>query len=142
VPWQEEPDAAVVVRGAKAAGYWIAVVEITAESVSLAAMQPRYPAALVLGNERSGVSQEVLACADQALAIPMLGMANSLNVATAGACAAQLVRRLDHEPGGDLTWPTDDEPPQRLSRAEYRAWASAQPRGRFERHSGVVTDSA
>jgi tRNA G18 (ribose-2'-O)-methylase SpoU len=96
VPWQEEPDAAVVVRGAKAAGYWIAVVELTAESVSLAAMQPRYPAALVLGNERSGVSQEVLACADQAVAIPMLGMANSLNVATAGAIVLhELVRRAD-----------------------------------------------
>jgi tRNA G18 (ribose-2'-O)-methylase SpoU len=64
--------------------------------VSLAAMQPRYPAALVLGNERSGVSQEVLACADQAVAIPMLGMANSLNVATAGAIVLhELVRRAD-----------------------------------------------
>ena len=35
-----------------------------------------------------------------------------------------------------------DEPPQRLSRAEYRAWAVAQPRGRFERHSGVVVAMA
>ena len=64
--------------------------------VGLTAMQPRYPAALVLGNERSGVSQEVLACGDQAIAIPMLGMANSLNVATAGAIVLhELVRRLD-----------------------------------------------
>jgi tRNA G18 (ribose-2'-O)-methylase SpoU len=94
VLWQEEPDAAVVVRAAKAAGHWIAVVELTAESVSLAAMQPRYPAALVLGNERFGISEEVLACADQAVAIPMLGMANSLNVATAGAIVLhELVRQ-------------------------------------------------
>jgi Uma2 family endonuclease len=35
-----------------------------------------------------------------------------------------------------------DEPPQRLSRAEYCAWADAQPRGRFERHSGVVVAMA
>lgn len=35
-----------------------------------------------------------------------------------------------------------DEPPQRLSRAEYRAWATAQPRRRFERHSGVVVAMA
>jgi tRNA G18 (ribose-2'-O)-methylase SpoU len=96
VPWQEEPDSGVAVRAAKAAGYWIAVVELTAESVSLAAMHPRYPAALVLGNEQSGVSQEVLACADQAIAIPMLGMANSLNVATAGAIVLhELVWRCD-----------------------------------------------
>jgi tRNA G18 (ribose-2'-O)-methylase SpoU len=92
VPWQDEPEAAAVVRAAKAAGYWIAVVELTAVSVSLAVMQPRYPAALVLGNEQSGVSPEVLACADQAIAIPML--ANSLNVATAGAIVLhELVRR-------------------------------------------------
>jgi Uma2 family endonuclease len=35
-----------------------------------------------------------------------------------------------------------NEPEQRLSRAEYRAWVAAQPRGRFERHSGVVVAMA
>jgi Uma2 family endonuclease len=35
-----------------------------------------------------------------------------------------------------------DEPPQRLSRAEYHAWCAAQPRGRFERHAGVVVAMA
>ena len=96
VPWQEEPAAAGFVRAAKAAGYWITVVELTAESVRPEVMHPSYPMCLVLGNERSGVSQEVLACADQAVAIPMLGMANSLNVATAAAIVLhELVRRLD-----------------------------------------------
>jgi tRNA G18 (ribose-2'-O)-methylase SpoU len=96
VPWEEAPDAAAVVRAAKAAGYWIAAVELTAESVPVTEMQPRFPAVLILGNELSGVSQEVLAYADQAVAIPMLGMANSLNVATAGAIVLhEMVRRLD-----------------------------------------------
>ena len=95
VPWQEEPDAAAVVRAAKATGYWIAVVELTAASVSPAATRPRFPAVLVLGDEQAGVSSEVLACADQAIAIPMLGMANSLNVATAGAIVLhELVLRV------------------------------------------------
>jgi Uma2 family endonuclease len=31
-----------------------------------------------------------------------------------------------------------DEPVQRLSRTEFRAWADAQPSGRFERHDGIV----
>jgi Uma2 family endonuclease len=35
-----------------------------------------------------------------------------------------------------------DEPPQRLSRADYHAWITAQPRGRFERHFGVVVAMA
>ena len=88
VPWRTAPDAAVVVRDAKRAGSWIGVVELTADSVSVAAMQPRFPAVLVLGNEHSGIAPDVLACADQAIAIPMLGIANSLNVAT--ACAIVL----------------------------------------------------
>jgi tRNA G18 (ribose-2'-O)-methylase SpoU len=94
VPWQEEPEAAEVVRAAKAAGHWIVVVELTSESVSPEALQPRCPAVLVLGGERDGVSDAVLACADQAVAIPMLGMANSLNVSTAAAIVLHdLVRR-------------------------------------------------
>jgi len=95
VPWQEEAEAAVVVRAAKAAGLWIGVVELTAASVGVTAMEPCYPATLVLGSERSGISPDVLACADQAVAIPMLGMANSLNVATAAAIVLhELARRL------------------------------------------------
>jgi tRNA G18 (ribose-2'-O)-methylase SpoU len=85
VPWQEETDAAAFVRAAKAAGDWVVVVELTAESVSLAALVPRFPTVVVLGAEMGGVSRGVLDCADAAVAIPMLGMANSLNVATAGA---------------------------------------------------------
>jgi tRNA G18 (ribose-2'-O)-methylase SpoU len=94
VPWRAEKDAAAVVRAAKAAGKWIAVVELSAESVSPAALRPRFPAVLVLGSEFSGVSSDVLDCADQTVAIPMLGMANSLNVATAGAIVLyELIRR-------------------------------------------------
>jgi tRNA G18 (ribose-2'-O)-methylase SpoU len=40
---------------------------------------------LVVGGERSSVSPQVIKAADAAVAIPMLGMANSLNVATAAA---------------------------------------------------------
>jgi tRNA G18 (ribose-2'-O)-methylase SpoU len=96
VPWQEEGDAAAVVERAKAAGAWIAAVELTAASVSPAELCPRFPAVLVVGGEWSGVSQAVLECADQAVAIPMRGMANSLNVATAAAIVLhELVR---HQP--------------------------------------------
>jgi tRNA G18 (ribose-2'-O)-methylase SpoU len=94
VPWEEANDAAAIVRAAKAAGHWIAAVELTAVSISPAALQPQFPAVIVLGGESSGVSHDVLVCADQAVAIPMLGMANSLNVATAAAIVLyELVRR-------------------------------------------------
>jgi tRNA G18 (ribose-2'-O)-methylase SpoU len=78
VPWEVANDAATVVRAAKAAGNWIVAVELTAESVSPAELRPRFPAVLVLGSEAAGVSSDVFAGIDQAVAIPMLGMANSL----------------------------------------------------------------
>jgi TrmH family RNA methyltransferase len=96
VPWGEEADATAVVRALKATGHRIGVVELTVGSVDVAVMEPRYPAVLVFGAERAGVSPGVLACADQAVAIPMLGMANSLNVAT--ACAIVLHEMLRHRP--------------------------------------------
>ena len=94
VPWQAAEDAAAVVRTAKAAGYWSVVAELTASSVSLAALQPRFPLMLVLGGETSGVSANVLAYADQVIAIPMLGMANSLNIATASAIMLHELTRM------------------------------------------------
>ena len=62
--------------------------------VSPAELRPCFPAVLVLGGERTGVSQAVLDCAEQTVAIPMRGMANSLNVATAAAIVLhELMRR-------------------------------------------------
>jgi tRNA G18 (ribose-2'-O)-methylase SpoU len=61
------------------------VAELTTTSVRPEQLVPVFPATLVLGGERSGVSPEVIDTADAVVAIPMLGMANSLNVATAAA---------------------------------------------------------
>lgn len=43
------------------------------------------PTALVLGNEKEGVSQEVLEQADERIIIPMVGFVQSLNISVAGA---------------------------------------------------------
>ena len=84
MPWSERPHAREVVADAKARGAWIVVAEQTTASRPERVM-PVFPAALVLGGGRSGVSSEAIEAADAAVAIPMLGMANSLNVATAAA---------------------------------------------------------
>ena len=85
VPWSERQHASEAVADAKAQGAWIVVAEQTTASVRPEQLTPAFPATLVLGGERSGVSPEALEAADAAVAIPMLGMANSLNVATAAA---------------------------------------------------------
>lgn len=97
VPWQATKDAAAFVHAARMAGDWIVAADLTERSVSPAALQPRFPMVLVLGGETSGISAEVLACAHQAIAIPMLGMSNSLNVATAGAIILYEVTRMSDQ---------------------------------------------
>ncbi len=85
VPWTEYQHASEAVADMKALGSWVVVAEQTTASVGPEQLVPVFPATLVLGGERNGVSADVLQSADAAIAIPMLGMANSLNVATAAA---------------------------------------------------------
>ena len=85
VPSQQAPSALPIVTAAKAAGTWVIVAQQTAGSVPPDRVVPSFPACLVLGSERDGVGQELVDLADSVIAIPMLGMANSLNVSTAAA---------------------------------------------------------
>ncbi len=85
VPWSQRRRASEAVAEAKALGAWVLVAEQTTASVRPEQLVPVFPAVLVLGAERSCVSAKVTEAADAAVAIPMLGMANSLNVATTAA---------------------------------------------------------
>lgn len=85
VPWEQRDNAVEAVLEARAEGCQVVTVEQTSDAVGLDCFLPRYPVCLVLGSERAGVSQAVLDLADAAVTIPMRGMANSLNVATAAA---------------------------------------------------------
>ncbi len=105
VPWEQANSATEVVQAARAGGYQIVAVEQTSGAVSLDQFLPRYPMCLVLGSERAGVSQAVLDLADAAVVIPMQGMANSLNVATA---AAIVLHTLARTCGGAASFTGDD----------------------------------
>jgi len=76
-------------------GYAVFSVELCHQSLDYKAVTYPSPCALVLGNERKGVSEAALQLSHQQIHIPMFGMGNSLNVSTAGAivlaeCASQL----------------------------------------------------
>lgn len=75
--------------------YTIYSVELCQESVDYSNVTYPSKCALVLGNERKGVSEAALELSHQQIHIPMFGMGNSLNVSTAGAivlaeCANQI----------------------------------------------------
>jgi len=92
-------------RALRSAGYRICVSAVREDATSLFRMEFDRPLALVFGNERTGVTPDALAAADEAFWIPMRGFTRSLNVSA--AVSATLSRalgwRLDHGmEGGDL----------------------------------------
>lgn len=75
-------------------GFRIFATHLGAGSVSLHELDLTRPAALVLGNEHRGVSDEAAAEADGTFRIPMMGMIQSLNVSVAAAvCLYEALRQ-------------------------------------------------
>lgn len=82
-----EADLSEMIPALKAAGYFIATTELNDQAHASNAfdLQSKGKWALVLGNEGNGVSHLVQDLTDVSLYIPMIGSAESLNVAIAGA---------------------------------------------------------
>lgn len=58
------------------------------------------PIALVLGNEKNGISKEILDAADERVIIPMPGFVQSFNISVAGAlCLYQIFQNRLHQLG-------------------------------------------
>ena len=60
-------------------------LEITTNSIPYFDWQPKFPLLLMAGSERQGVSEPVLALADQVVHLPMYGVNLSMNVAMASS---------------------------------------------------------
>ncbi len=69
----------------QAEGFQVVVTHLDAKAVSFREVDYTLPTLLVLGNEKDGVSEEVIALADHTIMIPMHGMVQSLNVSVATA---------------------------------------------------------
>jgi len=94
VPWEYVKDTASVIKKLKKEGVTIASMEITPNSVNYSDFEFPKPVAIVLGHEIHGVSEEVQKLSDITLDVPMLGRANSLNVATTtGIVLYEIIRQ-------------------------------------------------
>lgn len=103
----------------KADGYQIVVTHLDESAVPITAVDFARPTALVFGNEQDGVSEAMLAAADQRCVLPIDGFVQSYNISVAAALALYQARahRLSHlGHHGDLT----DEQRLRLRAAFYR----------------------
>lgn len=94
VSWEYKEDVLRVIKDLKLKGYKIILLEQIENSVSHDAFKPEGPVCLVLGNEISGISDDVLQLADVALEIDMAGIKNSLNVAVAFGVVAYHLRQF------------------------------------------------
>lgn len=98
VAWEYVKDAKDVIAELKASGVKIGALELTEKSLTHYAFpKENFPIALIVGNEITGVSQELLDLCDFSLEIPQFGTKQSLNVAVAyGICVFDLRRIFDN----------------------------------------------
>ncbi len=66
-------------------GYQVIVTHLESRAVSFHEMDYTLPTIIVMGNEKEGVSTEIVSLADHVIVIPMMGMVQSLNVSVAAA---------------------------------------------------------
>lgn len=93
VPWEYVPNQFEAVRLLKKRGFSIVALEHTNGSVSYDEASYSFPLCLVIGNEVSGITDELLALCDMAVDIPMHGLKQSLNVSVAyGILVYHIVR--------------------------------------------------
>jgi tRNA G18 (ribose-2'-O)-methylase SpoU len=90
IPFEHHWQIWKVITALKKQGFQIIVLEklkqkqkFSKKEIVYNKFKPRFPLALVLGNEVNGVSQSVLDKSDKIVYLPMLGKKESLNVAVA-----------------------------------------------------------
>jgi len=66
-------------------GFQIVVTHLDGYAVSFRKVDYTKPTVIVMGNEKEGVSTEVISIADKTVIIPMMGMVQSLNISVAAA---------------------------------------------------------
>jgi len=97
VDWEYSDDAVALARQLQADGWIIAAVEQAEGSLLLTDFkpEPNKPYAFVLGNEVTGVRDELVQLADVVLEIPQFGTKHSLNIAvTAGIICWDFLQKM------------------------------------------------
>ena len=83
VLWQHHWQTWRVIEDLKKKGFTIIALEQTKKSINYKKFKPKFPIALVIGNEVRGISKNILKRCDKIIHLPMSGKKESLNVAVA-----------------------------------------------------------
>lgn len=96
VPWEYVKNSMDAIASLKEKGIKIAPLEITSGSREHTQVNADdFPLCLVLGNELTGVSNEIIEASDFSIEIPQYGFKHSMNVSVAyGIAVFELVKKL------------------------------------------------
>ncbi|MFZ1288578.1 MAG: RNA methyltransferase [Melioribacteraceae bacterium] len=95
VKWEFIENAKSVIQNYKLKGYLICALEQTSKNISYSELQKdNLPLCLIVGNEISGVNQELIDLCDISIEIPQFGIKQSLNVAVAYGIAIFELRKI------------------------------------------------
>jgi 23S rRNA (guanosine2251-2'-O)-methyltransferase len=96
VNWEYEESTLVAVYKLKEQGVHIVAVEQDVRSKPFYQVKYEFPLAIIVGNETTGVSKEVLDMADLIVEMPMWGINTSLNVmVSAGIILYEIMKQKD-----------------------------------------------
>lgn len=110
----------------KGLGYQVVATHLDARAVPIGEIDFTIPTAIVFGNEKDGISPEMIATADRTVIIPMQGFVQSYNISVAAAISLYHIsmersRQLGPE-GGRLS---SDE--QEILRADFSLRSADNP---------------
>jgi len=97
VPWEYIKNPLEAVKKIKEEGIKIVPLEITQNSRDYTEIEAsEFPLCLILGNELTGVSNDIIELSDFSIEIPQYGFKHSINVSVAyGIAVMELVRKLN-----------------------------------------------
>lgn len=98
VPWEYVKDPMDVVKRMKADGIKVCSLELTDTPKMIWDLKKEdFPLCLILGNEITGVANELVSESDFSVELPMLGIKQSLNVSVAtGIALYEMIRILNY----------------------------------------------
>jgi len=83
VPWEYYKQIGRLIDKLKKSRINIIALEQTKSAIEYTKLKPKFPLALIIGNEVKGISKKILKKVDKIIFLPMLGQKESLNVSVA-----------------------------------------------------------
>lgn len=143
------PTIADAVTHLKGQGMQILATHLSARAVDFREIDYTRPTCILLGQEKTGITEEALALADQDIIIPMIGMVQSLNVSVAAALILYEAQRQRQNAGmyrRDLSALDEQEQQRLLFEGGYPVLANVAkrkklPRPQIDDQGQVVADA-